>query len=258
MIMKKSLFAVIILTIVLSINASAEFAITSIDPNEGSIFGGTTITIKLSDTPSDIVLPLIFRIGNVPCTLKEAKFTEGKLDYAIIKTGAHETGDVDIELTITSKSSGNIVFVKKNAFKYIPAANISELPAESKTVYKKPKEDTVEWLLEAKKGEKILWQDPWEDLFNNKPGDSWNDYQKYYEFTLAGIAGYGAFMAFASKDNLLEEARLKAFSTVSIIVIATEIIGSVTADKSHFCTKNIVAGMTGAAFGGVILTLPLH
>lgn len=259
--MKQLLLTTIFLTAILSVNAYAEFAITSITPNEGPITGNTAITIKLSDSPSDILLPLIFRLGNVTCTVKEARFLEGKLDYAIVLSGAHEAGLVDVEVIINSKASGSISIVKKDGYTFMPLSNLTELPLSSKISYKKPpalKENSVEWLAESFKGEKNMYDSFFEDLFNNKPGDSWNDYQKYFEFTLSAIAGYGSFILYASKDNLLGEARLKSIATISIFVIAIELIESVTNNKSHFCAKDIAAGISGAAIGGAIITLGYH
>ncbi|MFH1075013.1 MAG: hypothetical protein V1752_07995 [Candidatus Firestonebacteria bacterium] len=118
-----------------------------------------------------------------------------------------------------------------------------------------PAEGTTEWYTEAVKNNKegIKWENFSDDLFINRPGDTWNDLSKMFYFQFATTVSSLAFLSFAQTDGLKTEGRIKGFLLTAAIVTGLEIINS-THPKQHFCAKNFAAGLTGSLCGSFVLT----
>ena len=119
-----------------------------------------------------------------------------------------------------------------------------------------PLEGSTEWILEEvkTKSEGILWENGWDDLFINRPGDSWNDYSKMFNFQFATTVSVLTFLSFNSKDNLALEAHCKSFLVTALLMTALELIDS-SSTKQHFCLKDYTGGLAGALAGSFVLTI---
>ena len=118
-----------------------------------------------------------------------------------------------------------------------------------------PAEDTTEWYDEAVKNNRqgIRWDDFCDDLFIVRPGDTWYDFPKVFNFQLAATVSSLAFVGFTQNSGSKSEGRLKSLVFTTALVTVIELLNS-TNPKQHFCAKNLAAGVTGSLFGSYILT----
>ena len=119
-----------------------------------------------------------------------------------------------------------------------------------------PQEGTPEWYEESvlNNREGIKWESFSDDLFIVRPGDSWTDLSKTFNFQFATAVSSLAFIAFTHTDNLKTEGRFKGFLLTAALMTGLEAINS-TAPKQHFCAKNLTASIAGSLCGSFVLTI---
>ncbi|OGF48881.1 MAG: hypothetical protein A2231_07720 [Candidatus Firestonebacteria bacterium RIFOXYA2_FULL_40_8] len=119
-----------------------------------------------------------------------------------------------------------------------------------------PQEGTTEWFAEANKNntEGIKWESFCDDIFINRPGDTWTDMTKTFNFQFATTVSALAFLSFTQVDNLKTEARFKGFLVTTAIITGLELINS-SHPNQHFCAKNFTAGVAGSLCGSFVLTV---
>ena len=118
-----------------------------------------------------------------------------------------------------------------------------------------PGEGTAEWISEGlkNKNEGIMWESCWDDLTINRPGDSWNDLSKVFNFQFATTVSALGVIYFKHFDGLILEDRGKAFIITAVIMTLIEL--STLSPKDHFCAKDFAAGLAGAACGSFVITI---
>lgn len=119
-----------------------------------------------------------------------------------------------------------------------------------------PAEGTAEWIMEDLKNrnEGIRWDNGWDDLTINRPGDTWGDITKVFNFQFATTVSTLGFLYFYKVDGLVLEDRAKSFFITSVFMALLELVDA-TSPKNHFCTKDFGAGLAGALCGSLVITI---
>ena len=119
-----------------------------------------------------------------------------------------------------------------------------------------PLEGSSDWIAEKVRNtiQGISWDSCCDDLFINRPGDSWNDTSKVFNFQFATAISSLAFIYFNKTDGKKLEDRGKAYCATAVHMALIE-WSNASSSKNHFCAKNLGAGLAGAACGSFLVTI---